>query len=412
MGILSVSVRERKRAEILEKRKRKEITQREAASIMRLTVRQVRRLEDAYSLKGLEGLVHGNRAKPSLRRTAPEKKNRILVLMKTKYKGFGSTLAAEMLYEEEGIEVTKQTLTRFLKEAGLWVRKRKHGSHRYWRKPKNNEGQMQQLDGSDHDWFEGRAPRCVLIKFIDDATGKIWARFFPSESFDSVARATYEYIKAFGRPISLYTDCGKVFRVNKGNKEKEFITQYQRILKDLDIELIFAYSPQAKGRVERSFGTDQDRLVKLMTIRGISSIEEGNKFLEEYYIPKHNSKFARTPQNAENLHRSIEGMNLEDIFSRQHTRKVANDWTIQCNNKIYQLHEDQPITIRPKSELLICERLDGSIYIKMKGHHLNFTEITKRVKIAVIQPAKEHRPQIPSKDHPWRRTNSLFYQKS
>jgi len=187
MSILAVKARESKLAEILEKRKRKEITQEAAATLMRLSKRQMRRLEKRFAEKGLAGIIHGNRGKPSSRKMATETKASIMRLIHTKYERVGPTLTAELLFEDEKIEVSPQTIRRFMKEAGLLVKQRKHGRHRYWRKPKDHEGEMVQLDGSDHDWFEERGPRCTLIAFVDDATKTLWARFYQTESFYSVA---------------------------------------------------------------------------------------------------------------------------------------------------------------------------------------------------------------------------------
>ena len=244
---------------------------------------------------------------------------------------------------------------------------------------------------------------------MDDATGKLWARFFKSESFYSVASATRDYITEFGRPISFYADCGKVFKVNANNPDNEFITQYKRALNSIDIELIHAYSPQAKGRVERSFGTIQSQLEAFFRIKGISQMDEANKFLIDYYIPRYNRKYNRVAANFEKLYRASNNINLDEVFTINKLRKVRNDWTIQCDRKTYQLLKDQPAVVRPKEIVTICIKLDQSVYIELRGFKLNFNQIEKPRKSGEKEVMNyQHKP---SKDNPWRKTNSLFYRK-
>ncbi len=330
-------------------------------------------------------------------------------LLNVKYKGFGPTLAAEMLAEIDGINRSPQTLWRYMAEWGLWERKTRKKKHRTWREPKGYYGEMQQLDGSEHNWFEGRGERCTLLKFIDDATSEItWAEFAPSESRKSVMLATKNYLNKNGIPVSIYVDRGKVFKVNKGNQNNDNITQYERALKNLGIELKHAYSAPAKGRVERSFRSSQDRLVKLLRLQEISTIEEANRFLQEYYLPKHNAKFARQAAKVGNLHRPIAGFDLDNIFVFKEIRTVQNDLTVQYKKELLQIHEKR-YTVQPKDLVYICTKLDGSAYMHNRdGRILTFTFIPKRVKV-------QQTPQIASNTHkighnsPWRRTNSLFY---
>lgn len=407
-----MKMREIKIMEFLEKRKSGEITQKQASIVLRLSIRHIRRLENKYSKKGAAGLVHGNRGKKSRRQVNPQKKQEILSLMQTKYKGFGPTLAAELLLEEDGLQISVQALWRFLIEAGLRTKKKsKKAQYRCWRAPKEYYGEMEQVDCSEHDWFQGRAPRCALVHFIDDATSAIsWAEFIESESLFGVMQATKHHFAENGRPLSIYTDKGKVFKVNNNNKEGQFITQYQRMLREVDVKLIHAHSPQAKGRVERTFNTAQDRLVKMLTLRKISTIEDANKFLQEEYVPKYNAKFACRAAKEGDVHRSMDGINLENLFVTKVKRVVTNDWTIQYRNQTYQIHETK-CKVRPKDQITVCKKLDGSIFLLLNNSILSFGPIEKRIRIKPAKVIKVERISYAQKDHPWRRTNSLFYKK-
>jgi hypothetical protein len=333
------------------------------------------------------------------------------MLIQERYYDFGPTFAAEKLQEVDGIVINRETLRQLLIKNGLWHKNRRHKIRRHMRPPREHCGELVQIDGSEHDWFQGRAPRCTLIKFIDDATSKIlWAEFAANESYNSIMGATTRYFRQHGIPCAIYSDCGRTFRVNNNNKDGKSITQYHYALKQLDVELIHAYSPQAKGRIERSFNTDQDRLVKEMRLAEISSIEEANKFLIEFYIPKHNQKYARPALQAEDLHRPVGKMKLEDIFCIRRECIVRNDWTVQCSSRIFQIEETQKVVVRPKESVTICKRLDGSIFMLLRAKELIFTEIFNRPS---IQPKSLKSttgwPKIPSPNHPWRRTNGLFF---
>lgn len=376
MRIQFVTKNERAQGEILERLLQKEITQEQAALMLGISDRQIRRKLKKFLKEGIKGLVHKSKGHLSKRAIDPALKKIALQEIAKKYSDYGPTLAAEMLADHKGIELVPQTLRRFMIEAGIWKKGYKRGIHRQWRERKDRYGEMQQLDGSEHDWFEGRAPYCTLIKFVDDATSTItWAEFAPSESFCSLANATKNYLEKNGKPMSFYTDRGKVFKVNVYNELEEFITEYERILKELGIRLHHALSPQAKGRIERSFRTDQDRLVKLMRMKKISSIEEANQFLIEFYIPYYNRKFGVPAKLSGDLHISLKGINLDDAFCIKRIRVVNNDWTVQYNNRFFQLHKDQPRVVRPKEKVYIHERTDGTIFIAVRGFKLNFSEL-------------------------------------
>lgn len=256
---------------------------------------------------------------------------------------------------------------------------------------------MIQLDGSPHDWFEGRGEKCTLLVFIDDATSEIvWLEFAKSESLEAVMKASSNYFKKYGLPGSFYTDYGSVFSVNTNNPERDKITQFERAMKELDIEVIHARSPQAKGRVERSNKTHQDRLVKEMRIKNISTIEEANCFLQTYYLAKHNILFAKEPADLTNAHRPIENVNLNNILCIKEKRKLMNDFTITYQKRILQLGKDQKAIIKPKDDITVYQHLDGSISLSIRRIKLFFKEINERVKVEKTKEVKEFKPQTPT----------------
>lgn len=416
MRIITLSKKESNQIPIFEQLSRKEIHQKVAAERLDLSIRQTRRKLRRYQKGGAASLAHANRGKPSKRRFNKSKKTMIIDLVKRYYPDFGPTFAAEKLYENHNVSVSTEALRCIMLEAGIWRKKRKRSKHRKWRPPKEFLGQMVQLDGSDHDWFEGRGPKCTLLTFIDDATSSIgWMELVKSESHQSIMSSTKKYLMHNGRPISLYTDRGKTFKVNANNKENEFITQYERALKELNIKLIHAYSPQAKGRVERSFQTHQNRLTRELRLANISSMEEGNKFLQEHYMTKHNSKFARVPKQPLDVHMPVEGYDLDNTLCLKNNRVLTNDFTIRYNNRVFQLIKHQQAVVRPKEKITVLDRLDGVIVLSIRGYNLNFKEITdtivkyKKRNQDMYQPKTTLKTSIPPAHHPWRRSNSIFY---
>jgi len=409
-----MSMKEINQISIFEKLVAKEIKQKNAAEILNLSERQINRKLKKFREKGERSLVHGNRGKPSPRKIDPEKIKRVMDLLETEYYNCGPTFASELLLEREDINIDRETLRRYMIKSNISYKKRKERPHRSWRKRKDRFGHMIQLDASLHMWFENEKKYYVLLLFIDDATGKIlYMELVDTESTENLMRTTYNYIKKYGRPLSIYTDRGSVFKVNVNNKENDKLTQYERALKTLGIALIHAKSPQAKGRVERSFGTHQNRLTKELRIRNISTIKEANDFINSYYINKHNRKFAKEAAKPGDLHRPVERHhNLDVIFSIQATRKLRNDWTIQYRKRLFQLGKQQTAYIRPGEEIIVHEHFNGSIGFSIRQILLNFEEIIERPKMS-IKPAKKcQKPWIPPKDHPWRRSNSIFFDKT
>lgn len=400
-----MSKKELNQIEIMEKLKREEISRKTAAEVICRSKRTVSRKLKRYREKGPAGLAHRSRGRPGNRCYDPEKKKIILNMLRTKYEGFGPTFASEKLAENMGIIINRETLRRFMIKDGVWQRKRNRKKHRKWRERKENYGQMLQLDGSLHRWIAGSDEYWTLIKFIDDATGKIYARFYGSESYENVADCTKKYIQKYGIPISIYADRGSVFKVNNRD-DNDFITQYQRAISELDVRLIPAYSPQAKGRVERSFQTDQDRLVKEMKLRGIRSMDEANRFLEQEYCEKHNAKYSRIPKEKADVHRKCD-LNLDDIFTMITERKVANDWTVRYKNKILQLDDNRPVIVKPKDTVIVHERLNKTIFITIRKERINHHEIQPTVKPNKPKVYSQilHRPSL---NHPWKKTYKHF----
>lgn len=382
MGILVMSKKEREQLKIFERLASGQITQPTAAQILKLSTRWIRKKLKRYREQGDAGLVHLNRGRPSSRKWDPNEKALAIELLKSEWRGFGPTFAAEKLAELKNIRISPETLRKAMIANGLWTPGRKRKQYRKWRERKPMRGMLVQLDGSPHDWFEGRGPKCTLLVFIDDATSQIlWLEFVESESFKGVAGAAKKYIEKHGRPGSFYVDYGSVFSVNLNNEERNKITQFESIMKQLDIDVIHASSPQAKGRVERCNKTMQDRLIKEMRLAGISSIEEANRFVQAgNFVTRHNAKFAVQPTEEVDAHRSVTEYNLAMIFCTMEERVVTNDFTINYKSRIIQLTKNQPAIVRPKNRVAVREHLDGKLTISIRNSLLNYKEIGMRKK--------------------------------
>ncbi|MGH3851368.1 MAG: ISNCY family transposase [Pseudonocardiaceae bacterium] len=300
---------------------------------------------------------------------------------------------------------------------GLYKPRRFSPKHRAWRERRPCLGQLVQLDGSDHDWFDGRAPRCVLLIFIDDATSRIlYGLFIPVEDTFNLLTAARVYLLLHGRPVSFYVDKDSIYKVNRQAtieeelKDDQPITQFTRAMDDLDVKVLCAHSPQAKGRVERGFHTHQDRLVKELRLRNISSVPQANKFLLDVYFPDHNRRCAVEPARPDDAHRPLlKSHNLHQILSLRSPRVIANDFTLRFQNRFFQLLKDQPVRVRPGNTVLIETRLDGSSHIRFKDLYLNSKIISKKPYRPTFAarpktPAKPPRigPLKPAPDHPWR----------
>jgi len=385
----------------------------DASKQLSLTTRHIRRLKQAVKKHGIEGLAHKSRGKESNKRIDPKILKKVEELLKEKYYFCKPTFATEKLDENENIKIGKETVRGIMANIGLWeVKPKKKGKVKHiWRARKDNLGEMQQFDGSYHIWF-GTLESCLLLS-VDDATGKIThAKFDINESTKAVFNFWLEYFAKNGLPVLIYLDKFSTYKINHKNAvdNKDMITQFERAMNQIGVRPITAHSPQAKGRVERMFETLQDRLVKEMRLKSISTIKEANEFLKEY-IPKFNAKFAVAPQRRNNLHKKLNKTTkdrLLQIFSVQNTRVVMNDYTIMFKTKYFQLDREQPTTVYKKNIVIVEEHLDDTIKFNLKGHYLNYKVLPERPRkqINIKLPALTRNNQSdwkPPIDHPWRK---------
>ena len=403
--IIMLSQEELRRLHIIKKTLEKKIRQKDAAEMLLLSSRQIRRISKRIEEEGDEAIAHRSRGKPSGRKLPVQIRDRAIKLCRGKYKGFGPTLAVEKLQETEDIIISDETLRLWLIESGDWKKVRKSRGHRQWRERKHYFGEMVQIDGSHHDWFEGRGPKCVLMGYIDDATGTVLGRFYEYEGTIPAMESFKRYAKKYGLPVSVYLDKHTTYKspakpsIEEEINRREPLSQFERAMKELGVKVIHANSPQAKGRVERLFRTLQDRLIKEMRLRGIASIEEGNKFLK-YYMPLYNRRFAVMPQEKDNLHRKIpKGVKLDTILCKKTERTVRNDFTIAHEGQLYQITESTQAR-----KVTVEERINGSMLITYKETRLKFREIDERPqrkykRLNTRQPRKKY---IPPANHPWR----------
>ena len=372
---IPMSQRERDRLRVLHSVREGQHSQVEAARLLRLTPRQVRRLLQRLQQGGDTALVHGLRGQPSNHRKDAKLRRRVLQVYRKDYPDFGPTFAAEKL-KERGLEVSSDTLRRWLLAEGLWQPQRRREQHRSRRPRRACFGELVQMDTSIHDWTEGRGEDMVLIHMIDDATSRLLARFYDADSVLNHMDLLWRWLQAHGRPLALYTDRHSIFEPqDKGQALPDAETQFGRALRELDIELIRARSPQAKGRVERSFGTAQDRVVKEMRLAKVQTIVQANALLDDGLLAKHNRLFSVAPREAGDAHRAVgTGFNVAAILSLQQQRTVANDYTVRFENRHYQL--DKPIYPGERGGKVVIEvRLDGSMAIRFGEHYLKYHEI-------------------------------------
>jgi len=394
MENIIMSLKEKEQVVVFEQLKRGEISQVIAAQMLSFSDRWVRKKLKRYLARGIPGLVHKNRGRPSRRAWNLEEKDCAIELFRGEFLGFEPTYGAEKLAELHDIKISKETLRKALIKAGLWVAGKKRAIYRKRRDRKLCLGIMIQLDGSPHDWFEGRAPKCTLLVFIDDATSNlVWLEFAKSESFDGVMNACLKYFKKHGRPVSFYVDYGSVFSVNTNNPEREKLTQFERAMKELEVEVIHARSPQAKGRVERVNQTLQKRLVKEMRLAKISSIEAANKYVQDIYINQHNKRFAQAAAQPGNAHRPVKGFDLRNIFCTKEKRVLQQDYTLSFKNHQLQLLKQQRAVIRPREQIWVHEHMDNTISLWVRNIRLDFEELKPRpVRIrAAVDYVQKHK---------------------
>jgi transposase len=383
----------------------KAITQEQAAKILGLTDRQVRRIARNIRRDGDAGICHKSRGKRAHNRIAQKTKDRAVTLCQDTYKEFGPTHASEKLFSVHKIKVSDETLRGWFKKEHIPYKSRKKRPHRQWRERKPHRGEMVQMDGSHHDWFEGRGPWCVLMGYVDDATGTVYARLYEYEGTLPAMDGFKRYIRLYGLPQSVYLDRHSTYKVTaKQTIEEELndvqpMSHFEKSLAHLEVKVIHAYSPQAKGRIERLFGTFQDRVVKEMRLAGVTNIAEGNTFLDSY-LPEYNAKYAKEAAQKADFHRPIINKRaLDTILSIKTDRSLRNDFTIAHNKKLYQIKSN----IRTK-KVTVEERTDGSMRIIHNGQKLVYQEILSRpIRIEKTSAKlKSIRQWKPSETHPWR----------
>jgi hypothetical protein len=404
-GII-VSIEELRRLKTIQEAIEKHITQKAASTVIGISERQVRRLVKAVRQEGEKGIIHKGRGQLSPKRIPEKVKEEALKVYRDNYLGFGPTFAAEKLFEMDGIRLSKETVRKWLVKAGLWKEKRKKPFHRQWRPRRERFGEMVQLDGSHHDWLEGRGPELVLMAYIDDATNNVFGRFYDHEGTMPAMTSFKKYAKKHGLPLSVYLDRHAAYKSKKkfipweDLEGKESMTQFERALGELGVKVIHAYSPQAKGRVERLFGTLQDRLVKEMRLRNIKTTAEANTYLSQYLLA-HNKKFSVCPANTSDAHIKLpKDFDLDSILCIKNYRTVKNDNTVGYKGKLYQLLENAGV-----KRITVRENLDGSMHLLGKEGSLKYQEITERptkLEVYHLDRRKLYRPPKPAKNHPWR----------
>lgn len=400
--ILTMRQKDLKRLHIIRKAIDKQVKQREAAELLELSQRQIRRLVKRVREESDKGIIHRSRGIESHRAIADKIKHKIFSLCKSIYVGFNPTFASEKLFERNKIKVSRETLRQWFIAEGMPYDKRKARPHRKWRERRAHCGEMVQMDGSHHNWFEGRGPECVLMGYIDDASSRVYARFYEYEGTFPAMDSFKRYCLKYGLPINIYLDRHSTYKGwRKATVEEELsnqhpLSQFGAALEELGVHLIHAQSAQAKGRVERLFKTFQDRLVKEMRLRNLKSIAEGNEFLS-HYLPVFNKRFNVMPVENEDLHRSLpQGIKLDAVLAIKTSHILRNDFTVRHESKLYQVEDN----IRAK-EVVVEERLNGSLLITYKAKALRYKQIFQ--KPAKIQQPRKHRVYAPvSKDHPWR----------
>ena len=409
--IIRMSLKELRRLKVLHAVLDKRFTQKVAAAKLDLSERQVRRLVKSVREFGDGGVIHRGRGRPSNRRYSEQFKAEVLKLCGKKYSDFGPTLAAEKLLELDGMRLSRETLRQWLMSAGLWRKRRKHRGHRRWRTRKECFGEMVQMDGSHHAWLEERGPELVLMGYIDDATNNVYCRFYDYEGTLPAMDSFKRYVRKYGLPLSLYLDKHSTYKSNRRLTIEEELagvsqpmSQFERALDELGVNVIHAHSPQAKGRIERLFGVLQDRLVKEMRLLSVKTVEEANASLREY-LRTYNRKFRVVPSNKTDVHVKLErGFNLDRSLCIRTNRTVRNDNTIAHEGKLYQIMER--VLSR---KVIVEERVNGSLHICRAGVSLKYKEITKRPPKAAESrsPRMSSPPPVPSRDHPWRRIGGL-----
>ncbi len=421
-GHLIMSEKERKRLKVLERVARWELKLTDASKLLGLSYRHTKRVNKNYKESGDYGLVHKSRGRQSNRAMDKKKEGKILDIYKREYSDFGPTFASECLLEKHGYKIDHETLRKKLLKNKLWTKKRERKKHRKRRERKEHFGEMVQMDGSPHDWFEGRSEECCLCEMVDDATGITFGQFDEEETKALAMKVLWGWIKKYGLPHSLYVDWKNIFHaereptVEEQLRNEKPLTDFERACKKLGIQIIFANSPQAKGRVERKHGVCQDRLVKTLRMEKINEIVGANKFLSENFLDKLNDKFSKQPAKKEDYHLPVpEGLDLRTVFCFEERRTVCNDWTVQYNNRIFQIIKDNKKLPRSGDKITVAQWLDSTIHLIYKNEELKYEELkfkpTKKQAENVFKK-KIIKKYIPPYNHPWRQSTKAAYRKN
>jgi len=418
-GLLLMSKKERERKVEMAGVAEGKMTIREASDRLGLSYRQCRRVWKRYSEEGDAGLVHRGRGRRSPHAKPLEFREAVLARYTERYGGFGPTLASEKLAEEDGYRVHPETLRRWLIAEGMWKRKRKRGKHRQRRERRARFGELVQMDGSHHAWFGAGGPPCCLVEMVDDATGIRHGLLAAQETTVVCMQALWQWIERYGVPQALYTDKKNVFVADREPTREEqlagqpALTAFGKACWKLGVEIIEANSPQAKGRVERAHAVLQDRFVKELRLKQITTIEQGNELLQNGFMDSINRKFARPAADQTDCHRPVPaGTRLEQIFVWEETRVVSNDWTVRWHNRFFQIARRNEPLPRPRDKVIVRRLLDDTIQIVYRDTALRFKECDgPDTRPRYQQPLadapessktarKKHRP---AEDHPWRR---------
>ena len=408
---LIMSQKELQRIPVLEGVLARRLTQIEAAEVLTLSVRQVFRLKERFKQSGPEGLAHKNRSRPSNHRYPESLRNQALQLIQERYSDFGPTLASEKLSEIHKISLSDETLRLWMRKEGFLAGTRRKRPHREWRERSACLGAMVQMDGSHHDWLEGRGNRLVLMGYSDDATGRVFARFYPSEDLSAALDSFKRYSKHYGLPQSVYLDKHTIYRSPKTPTLQDQLegktpqSQFERALSELAVSVIHANSPQAKGRIERLFLTFQDRVIKEMRLANIRTLEEANDFLKRY-LPIYNRRFARAARQAGDLHRKTPLKALESALCIKETRTVTNDSTIQINNQRLQLTTKNSLASK---KVTVTINPQGRMQVLHHAVSLPYRALTSTPKPTQPEPMPRPKPKRkpwsahkPNPGHPWK----------
>jgi transposase len=417
LGRCQLSSKELSRAEVMGRVEAGSLRLREAGELLELSYRQAKRIWARYRGGGAKALQHANCGRRSNRAYGREFRGAVLERVKSRYADFGPTLAAEHLASEDELGVHAETLRRWMREAGLWRRARKHQPYRQRRERKAHFGELVQLDGSFHDWLEERGRRGCRMHMVDDATSSVLCQFSEEETIWAVAGVLRSWIECYGIPRALSTDWKNVYVRAATEAEQRAgqvpVTQFGRMCEKLGIRIIAASSPQAKGRVEGAHGTHQDRLVKKLRLAGIADYDDANRYLGEHYIAEHNRRYARPAAEAADYHRRRPtARQLDQVFWLEEERVVSEDWVVRYKNRLLQLQRQSQHWAPCRKRVLVRENETGQIQIRYREQCLPFREVLhastarsegRGAAPSPAPPSPGAKSRVPSAHHPWRK---------